>query len=91
MDGLTYKRDDRSKDPDVNEHRKARFREGWKQGAQRQPYSGEALEALTWDNLGYRLGTLLGPTSEELTNRMYDLCVEQQAGSKGSGRSTKAG
>ncbi|MEX0663329.1 MAG: hypothetical protein WD598_01010 [Acidimicrobiia bacterium] len=34
---------------------------------------------ITWQNLGWRLGFVLGATSPELIERIYRLCVQQQA------------
>lgn len=36
------------------------------------------LTNLTWDNLGYRLGRLFGPTSDELKQELFEWCVAQQ-------------
>jgi len=77
IDGLSYKEDIRYTEPDENEFRKAQFKRGW-QAAQGQSYGSEALAKLTWNNLGYRIGKLLGTASADLIDRMYDLCVEQQ-------------
>jgi hypothetical protein len=44
-----------------------------------EAYSAETLETLTWQNLGYRLGTLLGPASEELQGELFAPCVQLQA------------
>jgi hypothetical protein len=74
-----YNGDERDRDPNRNAHRKAEFRKGWQKAAKGESLSSGKLDkALTWYNLGYRLGELLGPTPPELIERMYDLCVEQQ-------------
>ena len=53
-----YGRDER-KAPD--EHRREKFVKGWSEGALGTAvYSEEALERLTWKNLGYRLGKQFG-------------------------------
>jgi len=74
-----YKNDIRDRNPNRNARRKTEFKKGWQKAAKGQPMASGTLEkALTWHNLGYRLGELLGPTPPELIERMYDLCVEQQ-------------
>lgn len=79
MDGLTYNHDGRSTEPNVDNSRKSRFKAGWNDAAIRgKEYSPETLETLYWQNLGYRLGKLLGKTSNELQEEMYHLCVRQQ-------------
>lgn len=79
MDGLTYKVDGRSTEPNVDSSRKGRFKVGWGDATIRgKEYSAETLETLYWQNLGYRLGKLLGEASEELQEEMYELCVKQQ-------------
>ena len=81
MDGLTYRRDDRSKEPNEDGYRRKTFRQGWRDAVERKIYTEQTLEVLHWQNLGYRLAKLLSSTSaeSELVDRMYDLCVQQQA------------
>jgi len=80
MDGLKYQHDGRSTEPDVDSSRKSRFKAGWNDAAIRgKEYGSESLETLYWQNLGYRLGKLLGAASDEVQEEMYRLCVRQQA------------
>ena len=37
-----------------------------------------ALDQLTWENLGWRLGKIFGDASEELQEELYEWCVKQQ-------------
>lgn len=76
-----YEEDVRSHEPNEDGYRRARFREGWRHAVDAQDYTDETLRKLTWDNLGWRLGKLLGPTDQELVDEMYDLCVRQQKAS----------
>jgi hypothetical protein len=78
MNELRFDRDIRSTDPNETGHRKARFCEGWRKGAVGERYGEESLKELTWDNLGYRLGTLFSDTSPGLVDELYDWCVRQQ-------------
>jgi hypothetical protein len=79
MDGLTYKEDGRSTEPNVDNSRKGRFKVGWNDAVvKNREYDPKTLEILYWQNLGYRFGKLLGETSDELQEEMYDLCVRQQ-------------
>jgi hypothetical protein len=81
MDGLTYKEDGRSTEPNVDNSRKSRFKAGWNDATVRgKEYEAKTLEVLYWQNLGYRLGKLFGQTSNELQEEMYELCVRQQEG-----------
>jgi hypothetical protein len=75
MDGLTYHTDVRHRDP--QNRRKARFKIGWSKAVQGHTYSQETLEALTWQNLGYRLGKLFGETSDEMIEEIFHWCVRQ--------------
>jgi len=84
MNGLTFDEDHRDLDPNKSGHRRARFRQGWRNAVEGRVYGDEALKALAWDNLGYRLGRLFGDTSDEMIDEQYDWCVHQQQG-KGSG------
>jgi len=77
-DGLTFERDVRNTNPNESEHRRARFRQGWLKAVSGEDYGDEALKKLTWDNLGYRMGELFGPTSEEMIEKQYDWRVRQQ-------------
>lgn len=81
MDGLEYRDDVRHKAPNETNERKLALRRGWTHAVSgtRSPYGEKALEDLTWQNLGYRLGKIFGDASVEHRERMYDLCVEIQA------------
>ena len=79
MDIFSFRRDMRDTDPNKNQHRKARFREGWRKATTGEKYTDDTLESLTWGNLGYRLGSLFGSTKDDLITELYDWCVEQQA------------
>ena len=80
MDGLLFERDIRNADPDQSGHRRARFLDGWSNAVGGASYSGETLHELTWENLGYRLGKLFGPTDRDAIVELYEWCVRQQAG-----------
>lgn len=79
MDSLTFKRDIRSREPNENDHRNSRFKVGWNTAVRGEAYQDDTLETLTWQNLGYRLGKLLGPASETLQDELYETCVRIQA------------
>jgi hypothetical protein len=79
MDGLEYKEDGRSTEPNADGYRKGRFKVGWDDAAQRNvKYDADTLETLYWQNLGYRLGKLLGKATVEIQEEMYEICVKQQ-------------
>ena len=79
-EGLIH--DIRKTDPNKNQHRKARFREGWHKVTIGKKYTDDTLEDLTWENLGFRLGSIIGSTKDDLINELYDWCVEQHAEAK---------
>ncbi len=70
--------DVRHTNPNENNHRKTRFKQGWRDAVEGQEYGLEPLQRLTWQNLGYRLGRVLRETSTEMVEEMYDWCVRQQ-------------
>jgi len=78
-DGLTFEKDIRHQDPELDNRRKSRFSIGWKEAVAGQIYKEEALKELTWQNTGYRIGKVLGEASSELIEEMYKLCVKIQA------------
>ena len=57
------------------------FHWGWKDAVNGRTYDPETcLNALTWHNLGWRLGKVLGPASPEMVDSFFEVCVAQQAG-----------
>ena len=80
MNDQPFERDDRSEDPNESGHRRARFRQGWLNAVEGQVYGDAALDKLTWENLGYRLGKLFGETTDEMIEQQYEWCVRQQRG-----------
>ena len=50
-----YRQDNRNTEPNKNQHRKARFRHGWRKATAGDMYTSDTLEDPTWDNLGFRL------------------------------------
>lgn len=71
---FVYARDER-KAPD--EHRRGKFRVGWEDASQgRRTYTAEALERLTWMNMGYRLGQRFGHLTPSRINAVYDYLAE---------------
>ncbi|MFC7009381.1 endonuclease/exonuclease/phosphatase family protein [Halalkalicoccus sp. GCM10025322] len=73
---LTYDEDVRAVAPDAN-YRRGRFKAGWNKSVDGAEMDA-ALDQLTWENLGWRLGQLFGDTSEELQEELYEWCVKQQ-------------
>jgi hypothetical protein len=79
-----YKQDNRDSEPNRSGYRRGQFKRGWKNAAEGDHYSSTKLnKELTWNNLGYRFGHILGPTPRDLIELMYDLCVQQQKAKKG--------
>lgn len=68
-------RDIRSKDPDVDRRRRARFRTGWEH-AVRDGRTYEERDGITWASAGNRCGVVLGPLSDDKRESMYELLVE---------------
>ena len=54
--------------------RAGRFRSGWKDATERNKdeYSQSTLSKITWQNLGYRLGSELGPHNDQWINAAYE-------------------
>jgi endonuclease/exonuclease/phosphatase family metal-dependent hydrolase len=82
---LRFERDDRAP-PD--ERRRGRFKAGWEDATVRgKEYAENTLQWLTWHNLGYRFGRLLGHRSQTEIDEAYkilaDLYVRPQASNTG--------
>ena len=78
---LRFERDDR--DP-PDERRRGQFKAGWEDATVRgKEYAENTLQWLTWHNLGYRFGRLLGHRSQTEIDEAYkilaDLYVPPQA------------
>lgn len=71
--------DVRTTDPDQSARRRRAFRDGWDHAVNGRQYVEDTLSRLTWQNLGWRLGSVVGATSEVLVDEMYEWCVRQQA------------
>lgn len=81
VDGLSYDEDNRAVDPEEG-YRLGRFKAGWTKAVNGREMAG-ALDRLTWENLGWRLGRLFGETSTELQKELYEWCVAQQTNGNG--------
>lgn len=78
---VDYEDDERQKNPGSD--RQGAFKRGWGAAVKGKDESSRynddpQLTNLTWDNLGYRLGRLFGPTSDELKQELFEWCVAQQ-------------
>lgn len=71
--------DVRSTEPNATGYRRARFRVGWGHAVAGKNYNDAVLDDVTWQNLGWRLGRVLGETSRALIDEFYELAVTQQA------------
>ncbi|WP_336024524.1 hypothetical protein [Halobellus salinisoli] len=81
-DLLSYEEDKRNTNPDSNHLRN--FNAGWTEALKDDPDKSKykenpELPNLTWENLGYRLGSLFGETSKDLREELFEWCKEQQA------------
>ncbi|ELY58958.1 hypothetical protein C493_05915 [Natronolimnohabitans innermongolicus JCM 12255] len=71
---------------DPGSDRQGAFKRGWtaavkdlNDGEESSKYSdGPPPEELTWDNLGYRLGSLFGETDDDLRQELFEWCVKKQ-------------
>lgn len=79
MSIVSYTHDARDTTPDRDGRRRAQFHMGWRRAVAGEAMQVSALDRLTWQNLGYRLGALFGATTSELIDAHYDWCVRQQA------------
>lgn len=58
--------------------RRGNFRAGWKDAAQREKqYKPSALNTLTWQNLGYRLGLIFGDIPDSEIDAAFNLLASQ--------------
>ena len=78
---VDYEEDNRQEDPGSD--RQGAFKRGWGAAVKNKEESSRyrddpELVNLTWDNLGYRLGRLFGPTSDELKQELFEWCVAHQ-------------
>lgn len=78
---VNYEDDKRQENPGSD--RQGAFKRGWGAAVKGEEESSRynadpELTNLTWDNLGYRLGRLFGPTSGELKQELFEWCVAQQ-------------
>lgn len=74
LSACVYARDER-KAPDA--HRRSKFLVGWEDANQRRKvYTEEALERLTWKNLGYRLGRRFGELAPAEIDAVFDYLSE---------------
>jgi hypothetical protein len=71
---LSYAADIRDEPTDG---RRSNFKQGWTRAVNDQEYES-ALDELTWNNLGWRLGQLFGETPDELRDEMFEWCVIQK-------------
>lgn len=79
MQGLTYTNDIRDTAPDIDRTRLTRFKIVWDRGASGHIYGEDALDELTWENLGNRLGAILKNAPPDLQEELYAVCVKIQA------------
>lgn len=73
-DGLSYDVDGRE---ELTKGQKAAFKEGWRRAVGGGRHPGD-VDELTWESLGWRLGSLFGETSAELKDDMFEWCLAQQ-------------
>lgn len=71
LNTFRYRVDIRNADPSPS-HLRA-FRLGWKHGAERRGYGDTALDRLSWQNLGNRLGLELGHVGAEEQERAFEI------------------
>lgn len=78
FDRLSWEFDGRDKDPNRNGYRRGAFKRGWRAAVNGKNYTRATLNELKWQNLGWRLGKLLGCAGERTIVDMYEMCVRQQ-------------
>lgn len=80
-DPLSYSEDIRKENPGSD--RQGAFKRGWTAAVKGEDeasrYSDDPdLDQLTWDNLGCRLGSLFGETSDDQKQDIFDWCKKRQ-------------
>ena len=70
---------------DPGSDRQGAFKRGWtaavkdlKDGGSSKYSEGPPPEELTWDNLGYRLGSIFGETDDDLRQDLFEWCKKKQ-------------
>ncbi|MFC6720271.1 endonuclease/exonuclease/phosphatase family protein [Halobacteriaceae archaeon SHR40] len=76
IDGLHYQEDIRTTNP--NSSHQGAFKSGWTKAVNGESM-GDALDSLTWYNLGWRLGMLFGEVTNEQKQALYEWCVRTQS------------
>jgi len=74
IEKLEFEKDGRK---NLTDGRRRNFKQGWTRAVGGQEYEG-VLDELTWNNLGWRLGKLFGPTSDEQREEILDWCAKQR-------------
>ncbi|MFD1513802.1 hypothetical protein [Halomarina rubra] len=77
IDGLSYDEDVRKVDPERN-YRRGRFKKGWNDAVDGKEYGEETLRTLTWENLGWRIGSIVGEANEHRQQEVYSQLVKIQ-------------
>ena len=67
-------RDIRSKRPDVDRRRRARFHTGWKHAVDGRAYAER--DGITWMSVGNRWGLIFGERPKRERDQTYDLLVQ---------------
>ena len=73
-DGLAYDVDSRE---ELTKGQKAAFKEGWARAVDGEDHDGDLAE-LTWQSLGWRLGTLFGDAPKHLKDDLFEWCLAQR-------------
>lgn len=74
LSGSMTTNDIRSKKPNINRRRIARFRTGWKHALKGRVYGEQ--RGVSWASAGNRCGVILGELPDEKRDLIYDLLVE---------------
>ena len=69
--------------PTDDDTRLPAFKTGWTEAVKHDDIPSKyrdnpKLDTLTWENLGFRLGTLFDDSSPEMREELYNWCVQQQ-------------
>jgi hypothetical protein len=87
----TYARDVRHRDPNKNGIRKSHFKRSFKRGLYGPDLADSTLRTLTWGNIAYRIARPLRElhwqVRDETIDKLWDLCVAEQANQNRRARS----
>lgn len=54
------------------------FRTGWTDAVNGRQFTADTLSRVTWTNVGWRIGQVIGPTSQDIQEQLFTLLADLQ-------------